>query len=188
MKIYVASSWRNERQPAVVAALRAANHEVYDFRNPVEGDKGFGWSKIDPEWQSWTASQQVAAYEHPLAIKGFDFDFNAMQWADAFVMVQPCGRSSALELGWAVGADKTTVVLMAEGQEPELMLRLAQHLCLTMEEVLEALKTHSLTNEEEALVDDNRPILAIKSVRERLGCSLSYAKQMVDAHRYGGRQ
>ena len=35
MKIYVASSWRNAQQPAVVARLREAGHEVYDFRNPA---------------------------------------------------------------------------------------------------------------------------------------------------------
>lgn len=35
MNIYVASSWRCARQPAVVAALRAAGHEVYDFKNPA---------------------------------------------------------------------------------------------------------------------------------------------------------
>ena len=34
MKIYVASSWRNERQPDVVQALRNAGHDVYDFRHP----------------------------------------------------------------------------------------------------------------------------------------------------------
>ena len=33
-KIYVASSWRNEYYPEVVAKLREAGHEVYDFRNP----------------------------------------------------------------------------------------------------------------------------------------------------------
>jgi DNA (cytosine-5)-methyltransferase 1 len=47
MKIYVASSWRNEQQPEVVKALRDAGHEVYDFRNPSETDKGFAWSDID---------------------------------------------------------------------------------------------------------------------------------------------
>jgi len=31
-KIYVASSWRNAQQPAVVNALVAAGNEVYDFR------------------------------------------------------------------------------------------------------------------------------------------------------------
>ena len=38
MKIYVASSWRNERHPGVVELLRIAGHEVYDFRNPEDGD------------------------------------------------------------------------------------------------------------------------------------------------------
>ena len=35
-KIYLASSWRNERQPQAVQILRDAGHEVYDFRNPAE--------------------------------------------------------------------------------------------------------------------------------------------------------
>lgn len=47
MRIYVASSWRNKIQPSVVVALREAGHEVYDFRNPREGDTGFHWSDID---------------------------------------------------------------------------------------------------------------------------------------------
>ncbi len=32
MKVYIASSWRNEYQPTVVARLREAGHDVYDFR------------------------------------------------------------------------------------------------------------------------------------------------------------
>jgi len=35
-KIYVASSWRNEYYPEVVAKLREAGHEVYDFHNDIE--------------------------------------------------------------------------------------------------------------------------------------------------------
>ena len=37
-KIYVASSWRNGVYPEVVAKLREAGHEVYDFRNPPSGE------------------------------------------------------------------------------------------------------------------------------------------------------
>jgi hypothetical protein len=37
VKIYVASSWRNGQQQDVVARLRAAGHEVYDFRAPDAG-------------------------------------------------------------------------------------------------------------------------------------------------------
>lgn len=33
-RIYLASSWRNEHQPRILALLRDAGHEVYDFRHP----------------------------------------------------------------------------------------------------------------------------------------------------------
>ena len=45
-KIYVASSWRNKYQPEVVAALRKAGHEVYDFRNPEDNPGGFHWADV----------------------------------------------------------------------------------------------------------------------------------------------
>lgn len=134
-RIYLASSWRNAQQPDVVEALREDGHLVYDFRNPgeegppIEGPaKGFAWSDIDPAWQLWSPEQQIEAYTHPLAHRGLYLDYDAMQWADAFVLLQPCGRSAHLELGWAIGARKLTAVLMVPGQEPELMTRLANFL------------------------------------------------------------
>jgi hypothetical protein len=72
--------------------------------------------------------------------RGFDYDMTALRNCDALVMVQPCGRSAALELGWACGAGKPTIVLLADG-EPELMLRMADHFCLTIEEVMDVVKT-----------------------------------------------
>ncbi len=135
-RIYLASSWRNERQPELVHTLRAAGHEVYDFRNPAPGDTGFSWRAIDPDWQRWTATQQIEALDHPVAQHGLALDYAGMQWASACVMLQPCGRSAALELGWAIGAGKLTAVLMADGQEPELMLRLADLLTTSVRELL----------------------------------------------------
>jgi hypothetical protein len=49
-KIYVASSWRNEYYPEVVAKLREAGHDVYDFRNPPSGDPGFKWSSVSADY------------------------------------------------------------------------------------------------------------------------------------------
>lgn len=146
MKIYVASSWRNGRQPEVVARLRAEGHEVYDFRAPDEGQPegtpgGFHWSEIDPDWKTWDAWTYRERLVHPLAEHGFMRDFAAMGWCEACVMVQPCGRSAALELGWCAGAGKVTVALLAEGQEPELMLKMADHLCLSLDELVEWLAT-----------------------------------------------
>lgn len=125
MKIYVASSWRNDYQSEVVAELRADGHEVYDFKNPEPGDDGFHWSEIDGGWKSWSHRQYIDALMHPVAIGGFGKDWRAMQWADAFVLVQPCGRSAHLELGWAVGAGKPTSILLRGDVEPELMAKMA---------------------------------------------------------------
>lgn len=136
MRIYVASSWRNQEQPNVVKALRSAGHEVYDFRNPAPGDNGFGWSEIDPDWKNWSKEQYLQALEHPIAIDGFNKDLAGMERAEAFVLVMPCGRSAHLEAGWAIGRGKPTAILLAEGQEPELMYRLADRLCTGLDEVL----------------------------------------------------
>ncbi len=137
-KIYVASSWRNPDQPAVVDALRAAGHEVYDFRNPRDGDHGFSWAQIDIRWQSWTPAQFRFALEHPIAKRGFKQDADAMLWADTCVLVMPCGRSAHTELGWFCGAGKRTVILLDDG-EPELMYRFVDHLCVDIGEVLDVL-------------------------------------------------
>jgi len=127
VKIYVASSWREDRQPIVVAQLREAGHDVYDFRNPEEGNHGFAWSAIDPDWMSWTSSDFVEALSHPAAEEGFRLDFCAMQWCDVCLLVCPMtpGRSSHLELGWCAGAGKFSIVLLQPGQRPELMYKMA---------------------------------------------------------------
>lgn len=138
-RIYVASSWRNAQQPAVVTALRGARHEVYDFRNPPNGSGGFGWRQIDPDWQGWSpAKYRELLLTHPVASHGFLSDLRAMQWADTCVLVLPCGRSAHLELGWFCGAGKRAIVLLAEG-EPELMNLLATDICLSIEDVLDVL-------------------------------------------------
>ena len=143
MKVYVASSWRNERQPGVVVALRIAGHNVYDFRHTGGVlDGGFRWSWIDLDWQEWDAAhfRAIVTSDEPFVVVGFGTDMDALNAADACVLVLPCGRSAHLELGYSVGLGKRTVVLLDERPEPELMYRMVDHLCLTVEEVEEVLK------------------------------------------------
>ena len=138
-KVYVASSWRNQLQPFVVSALREAGHDVYDFKNPAPGNNGFHWSDIDPEWESWTPAQLREAHTHPIAEACFKLDMDALVAADVCVLVMPSGRSAHLEAGYAVGAGKPTVVLLAEG-EPELMYKMASTV-LTVAEAVEFVNT-----------------------------------------------
>lgn len=139
-RIYLASSWRNQYQPALVETLRTAGHQVYDFRNPVPGGKGFGWSQLGlGDWRDYTPAIARDALQHPVAQAGFKSDHDAMEWADTFVMALPCGRSAHLELGWACGAKKRTFILQLEQQEPELMYLEANQICLSVDELLAAL-------------------------------------------------
>jgi len=142
-KVYVASSWRNLLQPGVVAAIRSLGHDVYDFKSPTPGDEGFHWSEIDGGWKTWDAETYIKSLEHPIAERGFSSDFAAMQWADTFVLVQPCGRSAHLEMGWACGQGKATIMMLAEEIEPELMAKMCDHICKDLGEVLELFQDFS---------------------------------------------
>lgn len=137
-RIYVASSWRNEGQPEIVRVLREQGHEVYDFRNPTEGNTGFAWSDIDPDWEAWSPRPFRDRLDHPVAVSGFGLDFDAMKWADTFVLALPCGRSAHLEAGWAIGQGKPTAILLhADKFEPELMYRMADLIACDLQEVTE---------------------------------------------------
>lgn len=130
MKIYVASSWRNTLQPDIVALLRHLGHEVYDFRNPPSR-AGFTWEQISKTWQAWTPEEWRSSLDHPDAVAGFKSDMDAMIWADACVLVMPCGKSAHMEFGWACGAGKKTVYFQLEKAEPELMAKMADHIVTT---------------------------------------------------------
>jgi hypothetical protein len=150
MKVYVASSWRCERQPAVVEALRAAGHEVYDFKNPEPGDNGFHWTEVSAQtdgtnWREWSPERFREALNHPIARKGFAKDMAALAAADACVLVLPCGKSAHLELGWAAGKGKLCYVLAEASHEPELMYAMCTppYVLISIEEVVDHLGRQS---------------------------------------------
>lgn len=142
MKIYVASSWRNEDlQQEMVRWMRREGHEVYDFRNPAPGNTGFAWSAIDREWLNWGPHAFREALQGSIAAEGFALDMDALRGCDLCILVLPCGRSAHLELGWAAGAGKRTIVYCADkrGFEPELMYRMCDALVLDEAELRRAL-------------------------------------------------
>lgn len=147
MKIYVASSWRCAEQPEIVAMLRDFKFEVYDFRNPDAGDHGFHWSNINPKWTAGTGQAGMSLKDYrdealtsDVAKHGFGLDFAAMQWADACVLVLPCGRSAHLEAGWFSGQGKPLHILLSEDQFcPELMYLMATSISITKSELLTSL-------------------------------------------------
>lgn len=144
MKIYVASSWRNTFQPDVVQVLRDDGHRVYGFKEDGDGwgegnhgPGGFSWSEVDPDWQNWPAEipRYLEGLKHPRAIEGFHRDMDALKQADACVMVMPCGPSASMEMGWAVGANRHVYVYIPGMREPDLMVKMADHVTADFSEI-----------------------------------------------------
>ena len=112
------------------------------FATPPPGNAGFHWHEIDPQWQQWDPETYRQALSHPLAQAGFTCDMTALKACDTLVLVLPCGRSAHLELGYAIGAGKHTIIYFPpHGQiEAELMYKAADHLCITVQELLDTLR------------------------------------------------
>jgi len=138
-RIYVASSWRNPYYPEVVARLREAGHQVYDFRNPPHGGNGFRWTDIDDNALNWSFGEYAEGLHHPKAERQFKADLEALGWADTCVLVLPSGRSAHTEAGWMAGAGRKVIVYIPEMEEPELMYKLFDAVVGNLEDLLKSL-------------------------------------------------
>jgi nucleoside 2-deoxyribosyltransferase len=140
-KIYIASSCKNKESVNKLAkVLQDEKHEVYNFTNPEPGNNGFSWSLILPAWKCLSAYELIDLLNHPIAKKAFLLDWNAMRWADTCIMLMPCGRSAHIEAGYFVGAGKTLIIVLQDGQEPDLMHKMATRLCTSMTDAIFALR------------------------------------------------
>jgi hypothetical protein len=142
VKIYVASSWRNEFQQEVVSIARHAGHEVYDFRNPPHGKGGFAWSDIDTNWEQWTTEEFRDALKNKIAEAGFKSDLDGMRWADIGILVLPCGRSAHVEAGWMQGIGMPVYVFSPGKHEPELMYKVFPKIIASWNELKELLASY----------------------------------------------
>lgn len=144
-RIYLATSWRNPIHGAVLDQLVQAGHQVYDFKNPPNGVKGFAWSDVDPDysekWKADPAKYLDTLTTHPRCAQGFLNDMKGLKWCDTCVLLLPCGRSAHIEAGWACGAGKRVIIVISKTDfEPELMYLMSTHMTVTLDGLLEALK------------------------------------------------
>lgn len=130
MRIYVASSWKNLFQPSAVSDLVAEGHDVFDFRHPAPGNDGFQWRNTVPGFnpESCDVEQFEEVMQHPVAKRGAALDTSALIWCDACLMVLPCGSSSHIELGHAIGAGKIGVIWAPVPFKADLMYSLAHYI------------------------------------------------------------
>ncbi len=145
MKIYLASSWRNQYFESVyetLAALRFGNElaEVYNFRDP---ESYFSWDQVDEHWGSWGVKEFNERLYHPAMVKGFNRDWDALEACDVLVLLLPCGNDAHLEAGHVSGLRKPVIIYApnGEGFSPGLMYKLAgRALVQSTGEVIEMLR------------------------------------------------
>ena len=121
----------------MVMALRRAGHTAYDFR-----ESGFSWSDCADEAALRDPKRfRDEVLTTPVAKEGFRRDMDALEQSQATVLVLPCGLSSHLELGYAVGAGQRTIVLFGDDPYgPELMYLMCSKICMTVDEVIQELE------------------------------------------------
>lgn len=136
MKIYLASSWRNEFYEPVREKLIKEGFEVYDFKDEKYQ---FHWGELDPHWKHWSRFESVRALETDKAKRAFASDFGALKECDALVLLNPSGKSAHLEAGFAIGAKKPVFIYKHNG-DPELMYLMADGIFINIEDIIEKLK------------------------------------------------
>jgi hypothetical protein len=132
LRLYVASSSRNTLIDDVLAAVRGAGHEVYDFR-------ASGREIFDPAREIWTPEAYVEAITNPVAQAQFAADLAALESCDCVILLLPAGADASAEAGFAHGQNIPVLVFLGEGFRPGLMHKFFRNFVATVPDLVFAL-------------------------------------------------
>jgi len=127
MKIYIASSWRNEHGVVMLTRLlRDRGHSVDSWIENNYGEKHNHVTKALPfeEWVQSTESDQ-----------SFQFDTNGAITCDLFIYYGPAGSDAAAELGAAWASGIPCIGLSAKGDGLGLMRKMVKW-CISIWDLL----------------------------------------------------
>lgn len=116
MKIYIASSWKNQHAVEMLTALlRENNHEVISW---VENNYGEDHNHVTKKFsfEDWVNS--------PEADHSFEFDTNGATQSDLVIYVGPSGKDACAEVGAAWASGIPIIGLYAKGEDLGLMRKM----------------------------------------------------------------
>ena len=146
MKIYIASSWKNQEWVLQTAnVLEADGFEVDAFCRSTDKRFAFHWSEFVDDEKDLQNYDACSFLGDARVQKAFKEDKKWLDWSDCVVLVMPCGRSSHLEAGYAKGQDKTLIIYAPNGfpkGEFDVMYGFADFMTDKIDEVKEFLKTN----------------------------------------------
>ncbi len=133
MKIYIASSWKNQHAVEILTALLRENgHEVLSF---VENNYGEGHNhiaKVPMPFEEWVISDQ--------AEQSFKYDTDGATKSDLVIYISPSGKDAAAECGMAWAKGIPIIGLVAKGEDFGLMRRMMHEWVNRYTEILELVK------------------------------------------------
>lgn len=92
MKIYIASTWTNEKECKELAvALREDGHEVDCFCDPSTGRFVFNWPAYVQESEDLKKLAAFDLMKNEKAQKVFQEDKKYLEWCDAVLLILPAG-------------------------------------------------------------------------------------------------
>jgi len=139
--VYLIGSLRNPRVPEIARQLREVGFDVFD-----------DWYAAGPEADDWWQRYEKARGKtYAEALEGypawhvFHYDKEHLDRADAAVLMMPAGKSGHLELGYAIGQNKPTFILLPEEPGPDsrwdVMYRFSNKVVYDVTALVEALKS-----------------------------------------------
>jgi len=107
MKIYIASSWKNQKAVIALAEyLERYGFEVDAFCRVSDKRYAFHWSELVDEEADLANYDAIEMLADPRTQRAYTEDKKWIDWSDCVIMLMPCGRSSHLEGGYAKGQGK----------------------------------------------------------------------------------
>lgn len=142
MKIYIASSWKNQHGIEMLTSLlREAGHEVVSWiennfgENP---DSSVNTGKFD--FETWVSS--------PESDQSFEFDTSGATKSDLVIYYGPAGKDACAEMGAAWGAGTPIIGLYAKGEDLGLMRKMAIKWYYRYDQILSAVTFIERGNQE----------------------------------------
>ena len=138
MKIYIASSWRNQHAVEMLTAiLRERGHDVLSW---VENNYGEGHNHVTKkfDFETWVNSSE--------SNQSFAFDTASAMLCDLFIYVGPAGKDAAAECGMCYGQringnHVPMLALYAKGEDFGLMRKMFDGWYGRHQDLLDAIST-----------------------------------------------
>lgn len=107
MKIYLASSWKNEDYLLkLTTTLREEGFEVDCFCDSSSGRYVFHWTQFVKHEEELQKYDAISFLDDPRTQRAFKEDKAFIDWADVVILILPSGKSAHLEAGYAKGQGK----------------------------------------------------------------------------------